>query len=496
LSFVLADSPDGGGSEWPPDASEGRAFLLQRAKRKRSARTVAWAGDTSRLLEEVASEANLALALINVLRNRGAPVLDGQTVEEAEAQAPKPLPRLRRALLKGCYRPGDVPRVFIPKPGGGQRGLGIPNVIDRVARQAVLQVLEPVFEPTIHPSSHGFRPRRGAMTAIAEAKEHLKAGYRTVVDLDLAQFFDRVHHQRLLDPYRSAGGGSSGGRLVRLMLKAAAVMPDGTRIIVREGTPQGGPLSPLLSNIVLDELDWELTRRGHRLVRYADDCNVFVGGARAGARVMASTTKFPERRMRLQVNAAKSAVRHPSKAHFLGFRFLLRQDGEIGILLWAKTERRLAATIRQMTPSNWGRSITACMDGLSRYLTGWMAHYRLCSADAIKGSGVIDAHIRRRIRAIIVRQKKRPRFLLRHLLALGVGRSAAAGAAYCGRGAWHRSNRPALTRAYRRPGSSDDWPRSRRAGKSSTPHRHRTSSRWRCDRSTQRAGCGPASPVL
>jgi RNA-directed DNA polymerase len=161
LSFVLADSPDGGGSEGAPDASEGRSFLLHRAKRKRSVRTVAWAGDTSRLLEEVASEANLALALINVVRNKGAPGLDGQTVEEAEAQAPTLLPRLRRVLLEGRYRPGDVRRVFIPKPGGGQRGLGIPNVIDRVVQQAVLQVLEPVFEPTFHHSSHGFRPRRG-----------------------------------------------------------------------------------------------------------------------------------------------------------------------------------------------------------------------------------------------------------------------------------------------------------------------------------------------
>jgi RNA-directed DNA polymerase len=448
LSFVLADSPDGGGSEGPPDASERRAFLLQRAKRKRSARTVAWAGDTSRLLEEVASEANLALALLNVVRNKGAPGIDGRTVEEAEAQAPKLLGRLRRVLLEGRYRPGDVRRVFIPKPGGGQRGLGIPNVIDRVVQQAVLQVLEPVFEPTFHTSSHGFRPRRGATTAIAEAKEHLGAGYRTVVDFDLAQFFDRVHHQRLLDRIGQRVADRRVVALVRLMLKAAVVMPDGTRIIVREGTPQGGPLSPLLSNIVLDELDWELARRGHRFVRYADDCNVFVGSVRAGGRVMASITKFLERRMRLQVNAEKSAVRHPSKVHFLGFRFLLRQDGEIGVLLSAKTERRLAATIREMTPSNWGRSITACMDALSRYLNGWMAHYRLCSDDATKGLGVVDAHIRRRIRAIIVRQKKRPRFLLRHLLALGVGRSAAAGVAYCGRGAWHRSNRPALTRAY------------------------------------------------
>jgi len=321
-------------------------------------------------------------------------------------------------------------------------------VIDRVVQQAVLQVLEPVFEPTFHTSSHGFRPKRGATTAIAEAKEHLEAGYRTIVDLDLAQFFDRVHHQRLLDRIGQRVADRRVVALVRSMLKAAVVMPDGTRIVVQEGTPQGGPLSPLLSNIVLDELDQELARRGHRFVRYADDCNVFVSSVRAGKRIMASIAKFLEARMRLQVNAEKSAVRHPSKVHFLGFRFLLRQDGQIGVLLSAKTERRLAATIRGMTPSNWGRSITTCMDGLSRYLTGWMAHYRLLSPDAVKRLGVLDAHIRRRIRAIIVRQKKRPRFLLRHLLGLGVGRSAAANAAYCSRGAWNRSNRPALTRAY------------------------------------------------
>lgn len=448
LSFVLADSPPGGGSDGSPDASERRALLLQRAKRKRSARAVAWAADTGRLLEDVAREANLALALLNVVRNKGAPGPDGQTVEEAEAGAPKLLDRLRRELLEGRYRPGEIRRVFIPKPGGGQRGLGIPNVVDRLVQQAVLQVLEPVFEPSFHASSHGFRPKRGAHTAIAEAKEHLEAGHQTIVDLDLARFFDRVHHQRLLDRIGQRIADRRVIDLVRRMLKAVVVMPDGTRMVVQEGTPQGGPLSPLLSNIVLDELDHELARRGHRFVRYADDCNVFVRSARAGERVMASITAFLEQRMRLQVNAEKSAVRHPSAVHFLGFRFLLRQDGEIGVLLSAKTERRLAATIREMTPPSWGRSISACMESLSRYLNGWMAHYRLCTPDAAKGLSVVDAHIRRRLRAIIVRQKKRSRFLFRHLVAKGASRSAAAGAAYCGRGAWNRSNRPALQRAY------------------------------------------------
>ena len=229
----------------------------------------------------------------------------------------------------------------------------VPNVIDRVVQQALLQVLEGIFEPTFHPSSHGFRPDRGAHTGIAEAREHLRAGYQTVVDFDLAQFFDRVHHQRLLDRLGQRIADRRVIDLVRLMLKAAVVMPDGTRIVAREGTPQGGPLSPLLSNVVLDELDQELARRGRRFVRYADDCNVFVRSARAGHRVMASITKFLEGRMRLQVNAEKSAVRHPSKVHFLGFRFAIREDAEIAVLLSAKAERRLAATIREMTPPNW-----------------------------------------------------------------------------------------------------------------------------------------------
>ncbi len=208
--------------------------------------------------------------------------------EEAEADAPKLIRRLRRALLEGQYRPGAIRWVFIPKPGGGQRGLGIPNVIDPLVQQAVLQVLEPVFEPTFHPSSHGFRPRRGAATAIGEAKAHLESGYRTVVDLDLETFFDRVHHQRLLERIAQKVADRRLIAIMRHMLRAMVVLPDGTLIKPQEGTPQGGPLSPLLSNIVLDELDQELARRGHRFVRYADDSYVFVGSARAGRRVMGS----------------------------------------------------------------------------------------------------------------------------------------------------------------------------------------------------------------
>ena len=448
---MFADSPSGSGSAEPSDASERRSFLLHKARTKKTRGPAANVADTSRLLEEVASEANLAKALLNVVRNKGAPGVDGQTVEAAEAQAPSIIARLRRDVLAECYRLGEVRRVWLDKPGGGQRGLGIPNVIDRAVQQAVLQVLGPIFEPSFHDSSHGFRPNRGAHTAIAEATGYLKDGYQTVVDLDLAKFFDHVHHQRLLARIAERVKDQRVIRLIRLMLTATVVMPDGTKVAVREGTPQGGPLSPCLSNIVLDELDRELARRGLRFVRYADDANIFVRSERAGLRVLASIRSFLEKRMRLQVNEAKSGVREPDEVAFLGFSFRCTkedQGNKVAVLPSGKAKRRLNATMREMTSPNWGRSITTCMDGISQYLNGWIAHFRLCTSEAVEDLRVTDAHIRRRIRAIIVRHRKRDRFLYRHLLSKGVSRKAAAGCAYCGKGAWLKSNRPAMTRAY------------------------------------------------
>jgi RNA-directed DNA polymerase len=320
-----------------------------------------------------------------------------------------------------------------------------------VVQQAVLQIMDPIFDPTFHPSSHGFRPNRGAHTAIAEAKGYLAEGYQTVVDFDLAKFFDRVHHQRLLARIAVRVKDQRIITLIRRMLTASVVMPDGTRVAVREGTPQGGPLSPILSNIVLDELDQELARRGLRFVRYADDSNIFVRSERSGQRVMQSIRGFLEKRMRLQVNEEKSGVRKPDEVHFLGFRFRCPKEGagdDVAVFPSAKAERRLRTTLREMTPPNWGRSLTSCMNDISRYLTGWMTHYRLCTSEAVRGLEFIDAHVRRRVRAIIVRQKKRKRFLFRHLRSKGVSRKAAAGCAYCGKGAWVKSNRPAMTRAY------------------------------------------------
>lgn len=399
-------------------------------------------------MESVASAANLAQALLNVLRNKGAPGVDEQTVEEVVEKAPRLLPKLQAALLQGTYQPGDIRRVWIPKPGGGQRGLGIPNVMDRWIQQAVLQVLEPVFEPTFHPSSHGFRANRGAHTAIAEAKEHLKEGYRVVVDLDLSKFFDRVHHQHLLNRLGQRVRDSRILDLVKRMLTAKVVMPDGTKEITAQGTPQGGPLSPLLSNIVLDEWDQELGRRGLRFVRYADDCNIFVRSERAGQRVMESTRRFLERKLRLQINEEKSSVTQPEYVHFLGFRFGIGDGRHVKVKLSAKTKTRLNAKIRELTPRTWGRSLEACFEELNEYCRGWMGHFRICTEEGASEFREFDAHLRRRLRAIIIHQKKRGRFLYRHLVKLGASPRQAAGTAYSRRGIWHRSNRPGMTKAY------------------------------------------------
>lgn len=271
LFMAFADSPQGGGDEEIPDLMGSASSRLHKAKDKEFQDFMAVPADVSQLMERITSELNLQVALTKVVQNKGAPGVDGLSVKEVEQDHATLVPQLRRELLAGHYRPGDVRRVWLPKPGGGQRGLGIPNVIDRWVQQAILQVLEPIFDPTFHDSSHGFRRGRGAQTAIAQAREHLQAGLTTVVDIDLAKFFDRVNHQRLLAKLSEKIRDPRVLELIGRMLKARVVMPDGTKVVTEEGTPQGGPLSPLLSNVVLNELDWELERRGLRFVRYADE---------------------------------------------------------------------------------------------------------------------------------------------------------------------------------------------------------------------------------
>jgi group II intron reverse transcriptase/maturase len=367
----------------------------------------------------------LEAAFRNVKRNRGAPGPDGKTIALMRKHLDEWLPLLRDALLDGTYTPGDIRRVWIPKGGGGQRGLGIPNVIDRVVQEAVRQVLEPIYEPTFHRSSHGFRPGRSCHTAIAEAVRHVGEGHDWVVDIDLEKFFDRVNHQRLMSRLAQRGHDKAVLVLIGRMLKAKVVMPDGLVVPTEEGVPQGGPLSPLLSNIVLDELDRELDRRGHRFVRYADDCNIYVRSERAGQRVMASVKQFIEKRLRLKVNEHKSAVALPEERHFLGFR--LRRDpldGSVAVYLSKRSKERIGGKIRELTPRNLGNSLQACIERLNGYLAGWIGFFGICTREQSTFRH-LDAHIRRRLRAIQLRHWKRRRTIARKLTKLGIKRQRA-----------------------------------------------------------------------
>ena len=305
-------------------------------------------------MEAVADDVNLRRAFKRVFDNDGAPGVDRVSVVEVAKHLDGVITELHRSLLDGSYQPGLVRRVWIPKSGGGERGLGIPNVVDRVVQQAVHQVLSPHFEPTFHDGSHGFRPGRSCHTAIAAARQHLLDGAEYVVDLDLEKFFDRVNHDRLMARLAARIDDKGVLKLIRRMLTAGVVMPDGVVVTTTEGTPQGGPLSPLLSNIVLDELDWELDQRGLAFVRYADDCNIYVASERAAHRVMAGVVRFIESRLRLKVNAAKSAVAKPEERHFLGFRLRHGVDGDVEVLLSKRSLDRLDEKIRELTPRNWG----------------------------------------------------------------------------------------------------------------------------------------------
>lgn len=434
-----AERVDGGVDAGQPAATP-RAMPKPRNKDK----TV-----VSATMEEVTKR--LREAFQKVASNKGAPGPDGRSIEEVREHLDVLLPQLSRDLLEGTYRVGAIRRVWISKSGGGERGLGIPDVVDRMVQEAVRAVLEPLYEPTFHEGSHGFRPGRSCHTAIERARQYVDDGYEWVVDFDLEKFFDKVNHQRLMARLAERVSDRRLLVLIGSMLKARVVMPDGVVVSTEEGVPQGGPLSPLLSNIVLDELDRELAERGHRFVRYADDCNVYVRSERAGQRVMESIVRFIERRLRLKVNSAKSAVARPSERHFVGFRLERKpEDEEVEVLLSKRSKERIDARIRQLTPRNWGRSLRDCISQLNVYLVGWLGFFGICTAGVVYTLGGLDAHIRRRLRAIQLKHWKKKRTRALRLIQLGVKPATAWGCVYGRhRSLWAFSHSPAVDRGLR-----------------------------------------------
>jgi RNA-directed DNA polymerase len=394
LQMVLAFTAEGR-SEAPMARREGTESLT--AKRACESPAI-----PEQVMEEVCERGNLKRALRRVKSNKGSPGIDGMTVGELPGYLKQHWPAIREQLLSGSYKPQPVRRVEIPKPDGGMRKLGIPTVLDRFIQQAVMQILQSKWDGTFSEHSHGFRPGRSAHQAVAKAQQYVRAGRRWVVDLDLEKFFDRVNHDRLM---KSIALRIADQRMLRLMgaLLKAGVMENGLVSPVDEGTPQGGPLSPLLSNLVLDELDRELERRGHRFVRYADDCNIYVRSVGAGRRVMESITRFIRRRLKLKVNESKSAVARPAERKFLGFSISNGEESKRCIA--PKALLRCKRKIRELTRRTRGVSLERMVKELASYLRGWKSYFGFCETPSVLHR--LDQWIRRRLRSVIWKQRKR-----------------------------------------------------------------------------------------
>lgn len=395
---------------------------------------------TSNLMVEVCSLSNLRRAYKQVKRNKGAAGVDGMSIQDMHDYFKTHIEALRERLLSGEYRPQPTLGVRIPKPGGGERQLGIPTVIDRVIQQAIAQVLEPLYEATFSESSYGFRPKRRAHDALKRASAHVGEGYVWVVDLDLEKFFDKVNHDILMSKLAKRVEDKHLLRLIRRYLQAG-MMQDGCSEQRQAGTPQGSPLSPLLSNIMLDELDKELERRGHRFCRYADDCNIYVRSERAGHRVMRSVKQFLEQRVRLKVNTAKSAVALVNQRKFLGYR--LQKDG--GLSIAPESIKRLKDKIRVQTRRNRGWSFEAIVKEVNQTLRGWLNYFKLSRSRSTLAR--IDGWIRRKLRCYRLKQRKGVWSIITWLMGLGVGEIDARKIASSGKGWWRLSKTPALHRA-------------------------------------------------
>jgi len=395
---------------------------------------------TERLMEEVCRHGNLNQAYRRVLANKGAGGIDGMTVTELPSWYAEHEQELLASLLNGSYRPQAVRGVQIPKPDGGVRQLGIPTVIDRLVQQAILQVLEPLLDPTFSNFSYGFRPERGAHDALAQARKYVEEGRTIVVDLDLEKFFDRVNHDILMARLARRVSDKRLLRIVRRFLEAG-LMEDGVCIERHEGTPQGGPLSPLLANLLLDDLDQELTRRGHCFCRYADDCNIYVRSQAAGERVMASVTRFLEDVLRLRVNREKSEVAPIWERKFLGHRLL--SDGRLGIA--PKSLERAKDRIRKLTGRNRGISLDRMIGELNSFLRGWVTYFRHAACKSHLAD--LDGWIRRRLRCMRLKQCKGTKTIADFLHRLGVPRWNAWITGLSGKGWWRLAGSPPVTHA-------------------------------------------------
>jgi RNA-directed DNA polymerase len=398
---------------------------------------------TERLMEEVCELENCKQALQRVKANKGSPGVDGMSVDQLPEYLKQHEPEIGEQLRNGSYQPRPVRRVEIPKPdGNGVRKLGIPCVLDRFVQQAVLQVLQKRWDPTFSEHSHGFRAGRSAQQAVHEAQQYIAEGYRWVVDLDLEKFFDRVNHDRLLAAVAERVADKRMLKLIRAFLEAG-VMEDGLVSPVDEGTPQGGPLSPLLSNLVLDELDRELERRGHGCVRYADDSNIYVGSEGAGQRVMESITRFITHRLKLKVNQAKSAVARPEQRKFLGFSFTSEREPRRRIA--PKAIARFKQRIREQTRRTRGISLAQMVTDIATYLRGWLGYFGDCQTPSVLRR--LETWLRHRLRSVVWKQWKQGRTRFRELRKRNVSKDLAAQTAGSPHGPWRIANSPALALA-------------------------------------------------
>jgi group II intron reverse transcriptase/maturase len=393
------------------------------------------------LLNQILSRQNMLLALKRVEQNKGSHGVDMMPVQNLRQHILENWRSIKEAILKGTYEPMPVRRVEIPKPDGGIRLLGIPTVTDRLIQQAISQVLSMVYESMFSEHSYGFRPNRSAHDSVRKAKEYIKEGNRWVVDMDLEKFFDKVNHDRLMSTLAKRIHDKTLLKLIRKYLQAG-VMINGVVSITDEGTPQGGPLSPLLSNIVLDELDKELEARRHKFVRYADDCNIYVKSKRAGERTMASIQRFVEGKLRLKVNEEKSAVERPWRRKFLGFSFTSSRKPKVRIA--KQSLKRMKMKVREITSRKMPYSMEHRLKKLNQYLTGWCGYFALADTPSVFEG--LDGWIRRRLRMCLWKEWKKPKTKIRNLVKLGAPHWKAYEWANSRKGYWRITNSPILHR--------------------------------------------------